>query len=171
MLTQALLSALEQCDVIVSHLQSLPSHQADRLYQDAGIGCHIRHVLDHFAALQAGSMRGCIDYDKRNRGSLVETNLPEAKTALCNFRAWLIATELPDVPVQVMCEVGFESTQTTATQSSLHREMLYVINHTVHHAAYIKLLMLGDDVVLPAHIGVAPVTASYRRQVGLTGFN
>ena len=50
--------------------------------------------------------------------------------------------------------------------SSLARELQYNLEHTIHHAALIKIgvLSLVPDAVLPDTFGVAPSTVRYKSQ-------
>src|SRR5262249_49109133 len=48
----------------------------------SSVGGHVRHCLDHVAALLAGVERGALDYDRRERGTEVETRRSAALAAL-----------------------------------------------------------------------------------------
>ena len=47
--------------------------------------------------------------------------------------------------------------------SNYARELLYLINHAIHHVAIIKLILEHNGVSVPSYIGLAPGTASYLR--------
>ncbi|MDX1476670.1 MAG: hypothetical protein R3301_03155 [Saprospiraceae bacterium] len=51
--------------------------------------------------------------------------------------------------------------------SSLERELIYNIEHTIHHLAIIKigLAIIAPDIPLPAHFGVAPSTVKYKQGI------
>jgi len=52
---------------------------------------------------------------------------------------------------------------TITLDTDLERELLYTLNHTVHHMAYVALLLQSNGEEVNATIGVAPATASHRR--------
>ena len=53
--------------------------------------------------------------------------------------------------------------QSEKMTSNIGRELLYLINHSIHHMAYATLLARTHGIELPAGIGLAPGTASYER--------
>ncbi|MBM4187475.1 MAG: hypothetical protein FJ206_09205 [Gemmatimonadetes bacterium] len=60
--------------------------------------------------------------------------------------------------IQLQCEAGTESW----SRSTLGRELQFLVSHSVHHFALIKLLLANDGPVLPREFGVAPSTLSHQ---------
>ena len=76
----------------------------------------------------------------------------------------IAATDLSS-PIQVSANLLVEGKSVTNwTGSTVQRELMYVLSHTVHHYAIISLLALQSGVKLDAEFGVAPSTLAYRRQ-------
>jgi hypothetical protein len=129
-------------------------------------GTHMRHILDHYLALQDGLSQGLINYNKRNRYSDIEI-CPE--TALLEWQKveqWLkqVSQLDADHPLTVACETSVNKAQNTHTRSTLARELVFVSSHAVHHfslLAVINSLLGNKDEV---NFGVAPNTATYIRQ-------
>jgi uncharacterized damage-inducible protein DinB len=163
MLRNALLACVEQLEVILKTVKHLPDHQSEDVYKDLGVGRHIRHVIDHFLALKLGLPEGVIDYNRRNRDSVIERDLHAAMDLIKTIKQWIMQIEIKDTNVGVVSEVDCFKTVNCSFTSTLSRELLYLINHTIHHAAYIKLLMRTKEVELPDYIGIAPGTASFLR--------
>lgn len=166
MLREALKQAASQVLEIVTAIAAEPDTLRDQLYQNVGIGRHVRHVTDHFLCLQHGAQSSAIDYNQRNRESEVERDPNAARAQIIALMKWtesLTAAQL-EAAVTVHAEILLTETFDKTFHSTFAREILYLINHTIHHAAYIKLLAARDGLLLSADIGIAPATASFQRQ-------
>jgi len=126
-------------------------------------GAHIRHVLDHYLALRDGVAKGVVDYDHRRRDCAVETNRQAALERLQQVEHWLTSMAPESVSLSVKSEVSLCDCQFLTLESDLARELLYTLNHTVHHMAYVALLLKFNGESVADNIGVAPATASYQR--------
>jgi len=127
------------------------------------IGGHVRHCLDHIAALITGADTGVIDYDHRERGTDIETN-PVAAMAEVDRLASLLAdlpSDITDREVQVHVMLSTDGS-VTRLGSTIGRELAFVLSHTIHHGAMIAGMVraLGGDV--PTGFGLAPSTIAYR---------
>jgi len=122
------------------------------------IGEHVRHCLDHVAALVAFDGAGNLSYDARQRGTLIETDPAAAVAQLLRLRTALSGwPALPfDEPVCVASLVS--PAETAITWSTLGRELVFVISHTIHHQAIVAVLLTFLDVDVPDRFGVAPST-------------
>lgn len=159
----ALANALEQLSDILVELEQMPGQLADNVYKEANVGQHMRHVFDHMLAIKLAIAEGLVDYDKRDRGNEVETDRFMATQQLSLLRLWIQTEDFNNHKIAVASEIDCENTQRMRFDSNLNREILYVINHTIHHAAHIKLTLAQFGINLPAHIGIAPGTASFNR--------
>jgi len=166
MMRTALANSLEQINDILVELERMPGQLADNVYREANIGQHMRHVFDHMLAIKLAIAEGLVDYDKRDRGNEVETDRLMASQQLSLLRLWIQTEDFDNHKVAVVSEIDCENTQRMRFDSNLNREILYVINHTIHHAAHIKLVLAQFGINLPEHIGIAPGTASFNRQSG-----
>ena len=166
MMRTALSNALDQLQLILTELNRLPDQLADNLYLEANVGRHLRHVLDHAEALKQALLSGLVDYDQRDRGNAVETDRLLAMQTLSLLRLWVQTEDLDNRRIAVASEIDCEQTHRMQFDSNLHREILYVINHTIHHAAHIKLALKQFGIQLPDAIGIAPGTATHLRRSG-----
>ena len=130
-------------------------------------GTHMRHILDHYLALQDGLSQGLVNYNKRNRYSDIES-CPE--TALLQWQKvehWLqeVSQLNTDMPLLVLCETSVNETQNTQTKSTLARELVFVSSHAIHHFSLLAVInsLLGNKD--EENFGIAPSTATYIRQL------
>jgi hypothetical protein len=156
----ALEGALEELASVVAVL-SPPAYRA-RVFPNASgsIGQHVRHCLDHVAALVSADPCACLSYDHRERGTGVETDPVQALRCIQLLRIKVAvgrwSTRL-DEPICVVSTVAHGGVLLSG-MSTLGRELAFVLNHTIHHQAMIGLLatLLGSGV--PDGFGFAPST-------------
>ena len=124
-----------------------------------GIGGHIRHCLDHIGALMQATRTGVVEYDRRQRGTDVESCRAAAVRHIGELTARLAAldTSMLEEPLLVETQID-PSGAMILTRSSVCREVAFVISHTIHHNAIVAQLLAGRDVALDARFGVAPAT-------------
>lgn len=163
-MTHALVATLSQIQEVLTIMHTLPTATRINLYVDNDIGLHVRHVMDHVQAFLTGLQSGEVDYNIRHRNSACETDPNIASIQLEAIMEQAQDTKVTAIALSVVSEVDCIATRSERFQSNAAREALYLINHTIHHAAYIRLLLRNSGIVLPEHVGVAPSTATFRRQ-------
>jgi hypothetical protein len=128
------------------------------------VGGHVRHCLDHVAALVAATRTGVVEYDRRRRGTDVET----CRVAAIHQIDGLIEQLSPldhsmlDEPLLVETQIDPSGAMMLA-RSSVCREVAFVISHTIHHNAIVAQLLAGAAVALDARFGLAPATPTEAR--------
>lgn len=125
------------------------------------MGRHIRHVLDHYTALQTGIVSGEVDYDQRSRDSEIESSTEVAKQQVLNLIKWVNADITNDMPLNMKTEISISSQQFITVDSSLKRELIYLLNHTVHHMAQVSFALRILNINIDSEIGIAPATLTY----------
>ena len=131
---------------------------------NASMGGHYRHCLDHFRALLDAGEEGNLNYDHRERGTLVETDRFAALNATRALRdgyeqmpqAWLARK------LQVTCKTSYALDGSQTSGSTVGREIMYVVAHAVHHYALIGIMGGLMGLNMPRGFGVAPSTAKYQ---------
>jgi hypothetical protein len=123
------------------------------------IGEHVRHILDHVAAVAAASPDRVLTYDQRNRGTAVEANPAAALQSILRCQAMLsiMSDASLDRPMAVSAVLARGDAPATSW-STLRREVGFVISHTIHHQASIATLLSLQDVDVPDAFGLAPST-------------
>ena len=144
------------------------------IFSGSSVGMHARHIIEFYQCLLSQCENGqIVNYDKRQRDLLLESNL-EYFTFTVNI---LIETleELDknslDYPLSIRSSLNSitndcEHGNADIIGSNLARELHYNLEHTIHHAAFIKIgvLSLMPDAELPKTFGIAPSTLRYQKQ-------
>ncbi len=124
-----------------------------------GIGAHIRHSLDHVSALLTSTRSGVCEYDRRRRGTAVETSRRAALTRVRDLMATLACLDESRLDDPVLVESQLEpGGAMLLTRSSLGRELAFVISHTIHHNALIAQLLRAVGAAVDDRYGLAPST-------------
>lgn len=156
------IEALDQVRSLIDSVEGT-SGASENLYATSGIGVHVRHVADHFRAFKAGVTSGTVDYNVRRRECVLERRSDFGLLEIESLITWLQTAAFNDAPVTVVSEISCLHTESVQFRSNTNRELLYLINHTIHHVAYAALLARQHGVTPGLGIGFAPATASYLR--------
>lgn len=129
---------------------------------NSSIGGHVRHCLDHVDALLAGNCVGHMSYDDRQRGTDVETSRSAALQAIERQERELqeILHLSVDQPIRLKVLMAATS-PSILVESSLGRELAFVMSHTVHHNALIGVIAKVLDISVPDRFGCAPSTLAH----------
>jgi hypothetical protein len=124
-----------------------------------GIGGHVRHCLDHVAALLTGTCTGLCTYDRRRRGTEVETSRAAAIEATTEAMIRLLGLDATTLESEVFVETQLDPSGTmVVARSSVGREVAFVVSHTIHHNAIIAQMMQTRGLAFAPRFGVAPAT-------------
>ena len=129
------------------------------IFGNSSIGQHTRHIIEFFSCLLAQQGTGSINYDLRERNTLIETDPQYAHRELQR-----IAAQLSHIaPHQVIYLQTMYQTQPIATTAE--RELAYLLEHTVHHLATIRVALqqVAPDLKLPSDFGVAKATVAFHQ--------
>ena len=127
------------------------------------VGAHLRHCIDHYARFLDGHRAGLIDYDARDRDPQLETDRLVARRALLDIVNALAAVAPEDVDrsVDIVIDCGPVAGADgidPRCPSTVRRELLFLVSHTVHHYALIAHILRHHAMEVPAGFGVAPST-------------
>ena len=123
------------------------------------IGAHVRHCLDHVNAVLEPASDGVVRYDGRRRHATLETDRRIAAATLRRSaeRLEALTRETADAPLLLESQVDRQGACVQVI-SSLARELVFVLQHTIHHQALVALLLAGRGVPVPQTFGYAPST-------------
>ena len=124
------------------------------------IGEHVRHALDHIAALVSHTGTEPLCYDHRERGTAVESDATAALRRILRLKATFdgLSHRRLDTPICVRTQLSADGDE-CESWSSFGRELAFVMNHTVHHQALIAALLAVEGVEIPDdRFGYAPST-------------
>ncbi len=143
-------------------LQQLSDDQYNEPCQalsSASIGKHYRHIIEIFGCLLEGYDKGLVNYDHRTRNQTIETN---SRIALQKLEWLTEQIERPNKNISIEQKLAG---QTLLVESNYYRELLFNLDHSIHHQALIKVGVAEyDNILLDEDFGVAPSTISYRKQ-------
>ena len=125
----------------------------------ASIGEHVRHSYEFYDCLLLGIEKGSVNYDVRPRNALIETNCDYAIEKMESLKRRLAKIKVDDS----LSLITKESTAASIT-TSIARELVYCLDHAVHHQALIKigLKALDCSTLINENFGVAYSTLRYR---------
>lgn len=129
------------------------------------VGGHLRHSLEFYECYFDGLEGGLVDYDARKRDADVEQNRDAAIVRLLETIDRLNADgeTIFDRPLWVRVE---GSAGSKPTQSSIARELGFLLSHTIHHFALIAMTLQTLGVKVDPAFGVSPSTLRYRAEAG-----
>lgn len=159
MLIPAIHKTLNELSDLVSKLSDddycCPCHDLS----NATIGEHTRHIIEMFQCLENQYVNGVVNYDNRNRDYLIQTNTTFAKECIHTI---LNQVDKPNKNLQLQQIVDDEE---LLIDSNYHRELLYNLEHCIHHQALIKVAIIQSKAIdVDADFGVARSTIEYRKQ-------
>jgi uncharacterized damage-inducible protein DinB len=161
-LRQACSGILTQLTDVVTQINEHDFTKPAETLSNSTIGQHIRHTLEFFLCFQQGYNNGVINYDKRAHDKLIESDKFIALLAIERIRSFI--GTFTDKPLKL--EVGYElvndnfvTIETTST-----RELVYNIEHAVHHMAIIKIGIreIASYIKLAPDFGIAASTIRYK---------
>lgn len=156
---------LEQLNVFLNQIDEKEYVQKLPILFDSTVGMHVRHVIEFYQCLVKGVLNGEMDYDARERSLLQETNISYAIACIEN-----VLIDLTMIQSNKNILLFTEQNQTEhklSIQSNVARELSYVIEHTIHHLAIIKMscMVTFPHIQFDKDFGVAYSTIKYRERV------
>lgn len=152
----------ERLDELMRLVMTLPTdvYCARTAHASGAVGEHVRHVLDHLAALMSASPTAVLSYDHRTRGTSVESDPSDAVREMMRLdlalERWIDRSL--DEPIAVAAVLDADG-QSVTGWSTLARELAFVMSHTIHHQAIIALLLeFQGHAPLDDRFGYAPST-------------
>lgn len=125
----------------------------------ASIGEHTRHIIEMFQCLENQYDFGIINYDKRERNVLIQTDANFAQNQIISIQNNLEKENKNLILQQIIDE------EEISIQSNYQRELLYNLEHCIHHQALIKVAVLKCSAVfVDENFGVARSTIEYRKR-------
>ena len=162
-MTSVFNKSTEALSSLVNVLLQLPDQHSYanpcQALSNATIGQHTRHIIELYQCLLAGYPAGEINYDDRKRNILYENDITAAVNTIKDIQLHL---QQPDKAVNIICQTENDS---VCIESNYYREVLYNLEHCIHHQALIKVALLSiKDMQIADGFGVAPSTLQYRQQ-------
>lgn len=123
------------------------------------IGEHTRHIIEMFQCLENQLESGVVNYDKRNRDHRIQTDTDFALSTIADIK-----NELDKENKTLILEQIVDGEE-LHIESNYFRELLYNLEHCIHHQALIKVAVLQlEHLNVDENFGVARSTIEYRNQ-------
>lgn len=162
-LSEACINILDQLYNIVQQLDEKDFARPSSSLSKATLGQHLRHTLEFFLCLEQGFLTGIVNYDERAHDPLIETDKFIALNTIERIGEF-IKKQKGDKPMKL--EVGYDrhSDDCQTIETNYFRELIYNIEHAVHHMAIMKIGLreVAPYVTIPTDFGVAVSTLRYR---------
>jgi hypothetical protein len=131
---------------------------------DASIGAHYRHSLEHFQLMFEAVQQADIDYDSRARDGALENERLLALSLTRDFRhaARFLSPAQLDRAIEARCQTSYNDAATTSASSTFGREVMYAVSHAMHHYALIALICRLRKIPVPKNFGIAPSTLQFQ---------
>lgn len=154
---QSLLHFLEQVN------QPIYSRPLD-VFNGSSLGGHTRHIIEFYHCLIKNYSRGSINYDLRERDKNIETDPEFAAIAVQNIILELQKIKLDD-KVELHMSYDPKTNVVDTVVSNVKREVVYNLEHTIHHMALIKIGVktAAPLIELEHEFGVAPSTIKFQQ--------
>jgi hypothetical protein len=159
MLLTSVHNSLDELIGLLNQLSNQEYSKPCEALSNATIGEHTRHIIEMFQCLENFYESGIVNYDKRERNILIQTDTQFAVDSIYTIKRKL---EKPNKEIELQQIIDGEEIR---IKSNYEREILYNLEHCVHHQALIKVAVLQcGNVTLDADFGVARSTIEYRKQ-------
>ncbi|MCB0840614.1 MAG: DinB family protein [Bacteroidetes bacterium] len=136
------------------------------LFSNSSIGQHTRHIVEFLQCLIEQCPARVVNYENRKRNRRIEEDPQYTIECIDQIIEKLHSGTLPE---NLILETVYDNSIVHRVESTLDRELIYNIEHAIHHMAMIKigLKVLAPELHLPENFGVAPSTIRYRHQTGI----
>ena len=148
-------------DELIDLLQQLSDDDYSRPREQlsgSSVGEHTRHIIEMFQCLIRFYVGGTIDYDLRERNKELEASTTSAITAIQQVKA-----NLDKENCDLLLAQRIQGDE-IVVNTSYFRELLYNLEHCIHHQALIKIGVRNLNVTVSPNFGVARSTILYRNQ-------
>lgn len=162
-LRKACTTILSQLTNLVDQIKEEDFRKPSSTLNGSTIGQHLRHTIEFFLCLEKGLEKGIVNYDKRNHDKAIETDKFIALSIIKEITT-SINNRIEDTPLTL--EVCYDLTDEnfTTLNSSYKRELVYNIEHAVHHMAIMKIGVreIAPYIQLPIDFGIAASTIRHQ---------
>ena len=155
---------LEQMAEVIKQIDDKNYSKPSNTLHGSTIGQHFRHAIEFFECLKTGYNTGLISYDKRDHDRNIETSRILAIDVISRLRRFINGADSAK-PLTLEVSYSPENNEGNKVATNMAREMVYNIEHVVHHMALVKIGIkeLIPEFNIPHDFGVAISTIKYHR--------
>ena len=133
MLLKSIHHSLDELLYLLDQLSDQDYSKPCPALSNATIGEHIRHILEMFQCLENSYDLGILNYDNRERNNQIQTETEFAKKCITSLKKGLKSENKIIYLEQIIDGINLR------IQSNYYRELLYNLEHCIHHQALIKV--------------------------------
>jgi uncharacterized damage-inducible protein DinB len=154
---------LEQLTALLGEIDEADYCKPSPSLSGSTVGQHLRHTLEFFICLEQGFKNGIINYDKRSHDKVIEQNKNLAVESIQRIKNFVTAIDL-ERNLRLEVNYNIEQDETEVLETTAKRELVYNIEHAVHHMALMKIGIreVASYVDLKKEFGVAASTIRYQ---------
>lgn len=157
---QSILQTFDQLDHLLHQLTNEQYCQPLEILSGETIGKHVRHIVEFFQCLIIASDTIC--YDDRKREIQIENSISYTLNEIQVIKQAINRID-PNYQLKIKQFVAGETLIFTTTRG---RELIYCIDHSIHHFAIIKLAIeqTYPEILIDHSFGIAYSTLKYQAQ-------
>jgi hypothetical protein len=160
-LQKAVTNVFQQLADSLHQLSTEEYSQSCRRLSNSTIGHHVRHIIEMFQCLENGYRTGVVNYENRKRDRRIETDKDFAIRLMDEISGGL---SKPDKELQLEGVYNDESVEILHFPTNYYREIVYNLEHTIHHMALIRIGINDiSPIELPENYGVASATVKHKK--------
>ncbi|WP_159467025.1 hypothetical protein [Dyadobacter sp. 3J3] len=134
------------------------------LLSNNSVGRHLRHILEFYDLAARAATSGKLNYDKRERNLALENSPREAVSKMKELIA-LIRITKDDMVLKLEASYSSDERNDVKITTTFYRELLYNVEHAVHHMAIIAIAVKVDfkHIRLSENFGIAYSTVKHQQ--------
>jgi hypothetical protein len=134
-----------------------------QILSGSSVGMHVRHILEFYQCLLNGLVNRSVDYDARERDTRIEHD-PEFACGLIQQLLHEIESLTQNLDITLYTSLDLSESR-QAIPSNFFRELIYMIEHSVHHMAILKMAYADSfsSIPIPSDFGIATSTLKYKQ--------
>jgi hypothetical protein len=144
---QATLEIIDQMKDLAEKLSQDDFTRSLPVLLEHSIGKHYRHIIEFYEEMIAGAVEGEINYDNRKHDPALEQSREKCLERLEGIRH-AIALE-PSMTLKLVGSYTREADIRFTLLTNYERELVYNIEHAIHHMAIIRLALQHEFPDLP----------------------
>lgn len=157
---------IERLLTVEYYLDQLPNASYRKplsVLSGSSIGEHTRHIIEFYECLLLQEEGGIINYDLRERRKDLQEKVSIAIHTISGIRNWLCSQPAGHDRILTLVHHTIDG-DSMEVMTTLQRELIYNLEHLIHHLALVKigLGILYPHLKLPAGFGVAASTIKFR---------
>ena len=151
---------LSQLDGLIQKLSNEQFARPIKILQNVSIGSHVRHILEFYICLCEALESRELDYDLRKRDRTLETSTEKCMSTISKIIKEVEEYDT-DFPIKLHADYSIsEENGKMMVESTFYRELLYNVEHIVHHLAIIRIgaTSMQPFIKIDENMGVAAST-------------